>query len=494
MASDGKITVSEVAKHATPDDCWIVVNGKVYDLTNFAPEHPGGASIVYQYAGKDGTKTYNMYHSADLIEQNLSDSDKKGPLDESTITQTWLDAQKEEEQVEADPNEKPPLSTLINLEDFELAFEKSGAKKAWAYIHGASNDLHSLNANKSAWGKLWFRPRIMRKVRDINTKMSMFGQPSAMPVWICPMGIAKTAGEEGERALGGGAAKGGIIHCMSTSSSMPPEDIVTAAPKTYPFFFQLYVDRTREKTEALLARLNQLDQVKALFVTVDLPVVSKREADERIRQPTLKMSNYFGDANKSSVDKIGGGLARTTGNFIDNTLNWEDLAWLRKHTHLPIVVKGIQSAEDAKIAMQMGCAGIVISNHGGRALDNAPSTLMVLMELRRDCPEIFDKMEVHIDGGVRRGSDVLKAILLGARGVGVGRPFQCAVAYGTEGVEHACELLQDEVETAMRLCGVTDLEKARGDMSYLNCAELEPMLPPRPSTGSWLFGRLRARL
>jgi L-lactate dehydrogenase (cytochrome) len=380
-----------------------------------------------------------MFHSADLIDKELGNDEKKGPLDESTITQTWIDAQKEEEAVEADPNEKPPLSALINLDDFEKAFERSGAKKSWAYISGASNDLLTNNANKLAWHKLWFRPRIMRKVNNVNTKMKMFGQPAAMPVWICPMGIAKSAGVEGERALGAGAAAGGIIHCMSTSSSFSPEDIASSAPKTYPFFFQLYVDRNREKSEVLLAKLNQMDQIKAIFVTVDLPVVSKREADERIREPQPKMSSYFGDAAQSKVDKKGGGLARTTGNFIDWTLNWEDIAWIRKHSDLPIVIKGIQTAEDAKLAMHMGCAGIVISNHGGRALDNAPATLMILLELRRDCPEIFTRMEVHIDGGVRRGSDVLKAVLLGAKGVGVGRPFQCSVAYGTEGVEAVCD-------------------------------------------------------
>ncbi|KAK3707224.1 hypothetical protein LTR37_012224 [Vermiconidia calcicola] len=492
--SDGKIPVSEVAKHASPDDCWIVVNGKVYDLTSFAPNHPGGASIVYQYAGKDGTKTYNMYHSPGLIESNLEDKDKKGPFDESTVTQTWLDAQNEENQVEADPNAKPPLSTLINLEDFEKAFEKIGSRKAWAYISGASNDLLSLHANRNYWNKLWFRPRIMRKVKDINTKTKMLGTETSMPVFICPMGIAKTAGDEGELALGAGAAAGGIVHCMSTSSSFSPEEIVASAPKTYPFWFQLYVDRNRSKSEALLHRLNEMDQVKALFVTVDLSVVSKREADERIREPTMKMSQYHGDGVQSKIDKRGGGLARTTGSFIDWQLNWDDLAWIRKHTSLPIIIKGVQSAEDAKIAMQLGCAGIQITNHGGRALDSAPATVLILMELRRDCPEIFDKMEVFVDGGVRRGSDVLKAILLGARGVGVGRPFQCAVSYGTEGVEAACEILQDELETAMRLCGVTDLDKARGDLSYLNTSELEQLLPRKASTGSWFFGALRARL
>lgn len=397
--------------------------------------------VVYKFAGKDGTKTYNMYHSKTLIENELLDEDKKGAFDESSITQEWTEANKESSGAEIDPNEKPPLHTLINLDDFERAFEKVGDRKAWAYIDGASNDLLSLNANKSYWHKLWFRPRIMRKVKDISTKMKMFGQECAMPVWICPMGIAKVAGEEGEMALGAGAAAGGIVHCMSTASSFTPEEIVVSAPPMHPFFFQLYVDRNRPKTEQLLERLEKLDQVKALFVTVDLPVVSKREADERITAGEVKFSAYAAEGNQNAKpnQRGAGGVARTTGGFIDWCFSWDDLAWIRKHCKLPIVVKGIQSVADAKLALELGCQGIVISNHGGRALDSAPATLLVLYELRRDCPQIFDQMEVHIDGGVRRGSDILKAVLLGAKGVGVGRPFQCAVSYGTEGVTSVCE-------------------------------------------------------
>lgn len=393
------------------------------------------SQVIYQWAGKDGSKTYNDYHGKDLIEKSLSDADKKGEFDESTITDTWIEAQKEEVISKADPNEKPPLSSLIKLDDFEQAFAKSGAAKANAYISGASNDLLTYNANKSFWQKLWFRPRIMRNVSTLNTKMTMFGCDVVMPVWICPMGIAKTAGPEGETALGAGAAASGIIHCMSTTASMGVEEILASTPPTYPFFFQLYVDKQRNKTEAVLQKLEKMEQIKALFITVDLAVVSKREADERIK--TQEPTSVYMSKEKNKVDKKGGGLARTTGSFIDWTLSWEDLAWVRKHSSLPIVVKGIQSAADAKMAMQMGCQGIVVSNHGGRALDNAPATILVLLELRRDCPEVFDKMEVHVDGGIRRGSDILKAVCLGARGVGVGRPFQCAVAYDTEGVEAA---------------------------------------------------------
>ena len=336
--------------------------------------------------------------------------------------------------MQPDADEQAPLMTLVNLDDFEKSFAKSGAAKANAYISSASNDLLTLEANKKFWQKLWFRPRVMRNVSTVNTKMKMLGSETSMPVFICPMGVAKVAGEEGETALAAGAAKTGIVHCTSVTASYNTEDILASTAKTYPFFFQLYVDKERHKSEALLARIQTMDQIKALFVTVDLAVVSKREADERLRSEQVLTSMYSG-SGELKPDAKGGGLARTTGGFIDSALSWDDIPWLRKHWSKPIVVKGIQSAADARMAAQMGCAGIVVSNHGGRALDNAPATILILLELRRDCPEVFDQMEVFVDGGIRRGSDILKAVCLGARGVGVGRPFQCAVAYGTAGVE-----------------------------------------------------------
>ncbi|KAL9081110.1 MAG: hypothetical protein Q9157_000315 [Trypethelium eluteriae] len=441
MNSHQKVTVAEITKHAKVDDCWVVINGKVYDFTAFAPNHPGGPDMIYKYAGKDGSKMYNEFHAADLIENELSPSEKKGDFDESTITETWITAQKEEVVSQPAPNEKPPLSTLINLDDFERAFEKTGSQKSQAYISGASNDLLTLNANRTLWQKLWFRPRVMRNVSNVSTKTRMMGCDVSMPVWICPMGIGKTAGSEGEKALAGGAASNGIVHCVSTTASFGVEDILASAPRTSPFFYQLYVDKQRHKTEELLRKLDGMHQIKALFVTVDLAVVSKREADERIR--TQETVSVYSKITKSSIDKKGGGLARSTGSFIDPALSWNDLDWIRRHSNLPIIVKGIQSSADAKLAMEMRCAGIVVSNHGGRALDGSPGTVLILLEIRRDCPEVFGKMEVFIDGGIRRGSDVLKAICLGAKGVGVGRPFQCSISYGREGVEAVASSKQE---------------------------------------------------
>lgn len=413
-----------------------------------SPLHPhlvnlNHTKVVYTWAGKDASEIYNEFHTPQRIERELSASEKLGELDESTITETWR------QQASAPPNAAtaatqeqrrlPPLDAIINLRDFEEAFATHGSAKSNAYITGASNDLLTLRANARDWQRLWFRPRILRSVGHAKTECTMLGQPVAMPVWIAPMGVAKTGGPDAEGALARGAAAAGIVHCVSTVASLTLEEVVGSVPadkQQHPFWFQLYVNHQRPKTEAVLHRLEALPQVKAVLVTVDLPVISKREADERVRASDLGPVLVDGKPAVGPKDNKSSGLAKSTGNFIDSTMTWEDLPWIRRCTKLPIVLKGVQSAADARKALQMGCAGIVVSNHGGRALDNSPSSVLVLLELRRDCPEVFEKMEVYVDGGIRRGSDVLKALCLGARGVGIGRPFQCAIAYGTEGVEH----------------------------------------------------------
>lgn len=219
---------------------------------------------------------------------------------------------------------------------------------------------------------------------------------------------------------------------------------------------QLYVDRKRENSEALLRKVKDLG-MKAVFVTVDAAAPGKREADERSRAAVQMQSGIGGD--RPQVDKKGGGIGRTTGQFIDPTLNWDDIAWLRKSTPLPLGVKGIQCVEDAVRAAEMGVDAIYLSNHGGRALDTSPPALYTLLELRRLRPDVFEKCEVYVDGGVRRGTDVIKALCLGARGVGMARPFLYALTYGTEGVSHAIEIMKDEIEVTMKLLGVTKLNQ-----------------------------------
>ncbi|KAH6880518.1 mitochondrial cytochrome b2-like protein [Thelonectria olida] len=452
---------SEITSHNTPDDVWIVVNGIVYDLTEFAPDHPGGSEIIYQYAGHDATDEYNKFHAPSLIQKTLDKEHRVGSFDASTATDEWKSAiVTDKSKVTTNTDAKPPLSDIINLYDFERVASTTLSNKAWAYISGASNDCLTRDANLSFLQRIWLRPAVMRDVGAVSTKTTLFGCNLDMPVYIAPTGTVRTAGEEGELALAKGAANTGIIHCISTPSSYPHEEVLDATPQHA--FLQLYVNKDRQKSGDLVRRATATGKVKAIFVTVDLPVVSKREADERAKNET----------SGPGKDWKGAGLARQTGSFIDPTLNWNDISWLRRLTDLPIVIKGIQRWEDAKLAMQRGCDGIVLSNHGGRAADTAPPSIVLLLELHRNCPEIFHKLTVLIDGGFRRGSDVVKAICLGASAVGIGRPFFYSVNYGQEGVEHAAEILKDEIETAMRLCGMTDLIKDASP-DYVNTSDID---------------------
>lgn len=267
----------------------------------------------------------------------------------------------------------------------------------------------------------------------------------AVPIFCSPAALVKMVHPEGEKELARGCKKAGIPECISTAASFPVEDIfgaVTEGPygegeeTEMPFFFQLYVDKQREKSERLLRRVEQLG-AKAVFVTVDAPVAGKREADERVKADESTSSPMSGE--KAKNDKKGGSLGRVMAGFIDPTLSWDDIPWLRKSTSLPIVLKGVQTAMDAKRAMEEGLDGVLLSNHGGRNLDTSPAPILILLELQKCCPEVFDKMEVYVDGGIMRGTDIFKALCLGARAVGIGRGFLFALNYGQEGVQKYVE-------------------------------------------------------
>ncbi|KAK0100274.1 hypothetical protein ONS95_008233 [Cadophora gregata] len=340
-----------------------------------------------------------------------------------------------------------------------------------AFISGASNDNLTRDANKNWWQRIWFRPQVLQDVGKVNTKSQILGCDAELPIFISPAGLAKTAGPDGELALAAGASSTGIIQCVSTTASYPLDEIMGAAPTGYPFFFQLYINKDRAKTEALIKYVTKLG-VKAILITIDLPVVSKREADERAKSESSYTSRLSGTTASGAVKSSG--IARNVGSFIDPTFCWDDIAWVRKHTDLPVLLKGIQRAKDARNALNIGCQGLVLSNHGGRALDSAPPSVLTLLELHMECPQVFEKMEILIDGGIRRGSDVLKAVCLGATAVGLGRPFMYALSYGKEGVEHAVNIIKDELQTAMRLCGISDLSQASPDM--LNTTEADVYL------------------
>jgi isopentenyl diphosphate isomerase/L-lactate dehydrogenase-like FMN-dependent dehydrogenase len=280
--------------------------------------------------------------------------------------------------------------------------------------------------------------------------------------------MARLAHPSGECGIAEAAGKKGVIQCVSNNASLRPEQIASARiSPTQPLWFQLYVQTDRSKSEAMLARISHPDSgYRAVVLTLDAPTPGKREADERVANLDSATSGASGTGIGGATQPVQGqGLAKALFAGTSSSLVWEDLVWLREHTHLPIVLKGIQTHEDAALAcslrsLELGVKGIIVSNHGGRAADTAPPPLLTLLEIRRYVPEALEKLEVYIDGGIRRGTDVVKALALGAKAVGIGRPVLYGLSgYGIAGVERVLEILEDEIATAVRLLGVNSVHE-----------------------------------
>lgn len=380
------------------------------------------------------------------------------------------------------PQQKPSLQKIINYHDFEEAASTSLAPKTWSFYSAAATDLVTHKLNSSIYNQILFRPRTMVDVSTADTSTSILGRPSTMPLFCAPAALSAMVHPDGERALARACHKSGIPQCVSTSASFRVEDIFasisqppvldTPPPVPMTFFFQLYVDKNRRKSEELLRTAEKLG-AKAVFVTVDGPVQGKREADERVKADTNLVSPMSGTRAKN--DDKGSSISRFMGSYIDPTLSWKDVAWLRKSTKLPIILKGIMTAQDAVLAMEHGIDGIVLSNHGGRNLDTSPPPMLVLLEIQKNSPEVFDKVEVFVDGGIKRGTDIFKALCLGAKAVGIGRGFLWALNYGEEGVEKLIDILRDELETTMKLCGITDLSQVHPGL--LNTLAVDHLVP-----------------
>ncbi|RSH77748.1 uncharacterized protein EHS24_002806 [Apiotrichum porosum] len=475
-AAPGLIPFSEVAKHNTPEDCWVVLEGKVYDLTAFAQIHPGGSNIIFANAGHDATAMFTPTHSPGIIEDRLDPRAYVGDVDPDTLPARPVVAeQKKEDEAER----KIDLSEIVGWPDLDEAARRNMTPKAWAYISAGATDMYSLDLNRKSWNQVLLRPRYFVDVEEVDCSTTMMGQRTSVPFFISPTGMSKLAHPAGEPGIATAAGENDVIQMVSTNSSAPLKAIVEGRSRPDQVqFMQLYVNKDRPLSEELLRQVNAYG-MKAVFVTVDCPTPGKREADERDRSVVGVQSGTSGGVVQS--DKKGGGIGRTTGAYIDAKLNWEDIKWLRKHTPLPIGVKGIQCAEDAVRCADMGVDAIYLSNHGGRALDTAPPALYTLLELRQLRPDVLEKCEVYIDGGVRRGTDVVKALCLGARGVGMGRPFLYALTYGPEGVTHAIDIMRDEIEQTMRLVGVTKLDQLGPHL--LNTRALDPLVMPELQYG-----------
>lgn len=512
----------EVAKHNTKDDCWVIIHGKVYDVTDFIDEHPGGSAIIVKYAGKDATKAFDPIHPGDTLTKYLSEKyhlgtvtgekpkkvekkmekvkidsaasvvdefdveydeqDDKEPLVISSKNSTVEEQEEEEEDDDEDEDgeysrkvkdmiaRKPDISQIYNLNDFEFVARHTMQKVAWGYYSSGCDDEITLRANHLAYHRIFFKPRVLVDVSSINTSTTMLGTKVSAPFYMTATALGKLGHPDGECVLTRSAGKTGIVQMIPTLASCSFDEIVDAAIDKQTQWLQLYVNADRNICKKIVEHAEKRG-IKGLFITVDAPQLGRREKDMRLKD-VEDLSHIQGDGDNADRSQ---GAARAISSFIDTSLNWKDIAWFRKITKMPIILKGIQCVEDAKLAaIDYKVDGIVISNHGGRQLEFSKPPIEVLAETMPVLKKLgvdFNKFEVYIDGGVRRATDILKAICLGARGVGIGRPFLYAMStYGDDGVLKLINILIDEMIMAMRLLGVTSIDQL--NENYIDLAGL----------------------
>ncbi|MFQ5552377.1 MAG: alpha-hydroxy acid oxidase [Thermoplasmata archaeon] len=347
---------------------------------------------------------------------------------------------------------------LINLLELEERARAKISRSAFDYIAGGSEDEVSLRRNREAFGRWAIRPRVLVDVSRRDATVDVLGEPLSMPILVAPTAFHRLVHDEGEVATAEGTAAAQTLYVASTLSTRSLEAIAAVGPS--PRWFQLYVYKDRDVSASLIQRAEGAGY-RALCLTVDTPQGGRREGEEREAfslPPGLGLRNFEGEGMDQLPPPEEGtsGLTAYWSQMLDPSLSWEDLAWVRSVSRLPLVLKGIMTAEDARKAVELGVEGIIVSNHGGRQLDGTLGTLDAL-------PEVVEaaagKAEVYVDGGVRRGTDVLKALALGARAVLIGRPILYGLALdGAAGVQAVLEHLHEELDLAMALSGVATLQ------------------------------------
>lgn len=356
------------------------------------------------------------------------------------------------------------MDSILNLADFIPVAREKLSDMAWGYYVSGANDEITLSENRAAFARLPLYYRVLVDVTERSPATSVGGHPLTMPVLIAPTAFHKLAHPDGELATARAASAAGTVMILSTLSTTPVEEVVAAT--SGPVWFQLYVYRDRGATRALVERVEAAG-CQALVFTVDAPLLGRRERDARscfTLPPELGVSNMLAAGHGAlPAQHSDSGLAAYFASLIDPGLTWADIDWLRSITRLPIWVKGIVRADDARRAVaDHGADGIVVSNHGGRQLDTAPATIDALPAIAE---AVAGRAEIVLDGGVRRGTDVIKALALGARAVLIGRPVLWSLAVGGQaGVEHMLSLLRAEVDLAMALCGCPSVADITADL------------------------------
>ena len=361
------------------------------------------------------------------------------------------------------PQVMTDLSTLLNLDEFERAASAAMPRMVFDYCAGGAGDEVTLRGTRAAWDHLAIRFRVLRGIDERSTETNILGHDLAWPCLVAPMAFQRLAHPDGELAVMRAAGDAGAGMVLSTLATTSLEDVRAAGDA--PLWFQLYVYRDREASKALVQRAEAAG-CSALVLTVDSPILGRRERDVRSGfhvPPQFSIPNLTGAARDGLASSTGASSPQEfVANHWDSSISWDDLAWLQSITELPILVKGIVRGDDAKLALESGAAGVIVSNHGGRQLDTSVQTPRALAEV---ATAMDGEGTLLVDGGIRRGVDVLKALALGADGVLLGRPVLWGLALdGQTGARRVLELLRDEFDLAMALAGCAGVDEITLDL------------------------------
>lgn len=383
------------------------------------------------------------------------------------------------------------LSSCANIEDYRKIAKRRLPAGVFDYIDGAAEDELAMARNESRFGDRTLVPRVLRDVSEVDTGGTILGVPAAMPLIIAPTGFPRIAHPEGELATARSAAKHDIPFSLSTMGTRSIEEVAAVCPGRK--WFQVYVWRDEALLRDMLDRCKD-EGYEALFVTVDTAVLGRRERDVRrgmtlppklgldtliegalrpawvldfLRNDPIVFSNVAVSQERLSAGSTSDGstavsLAEHANSQFDRSLSWDRVDWIRSVWDGPVIIKGIQSVADAKIAVAEGYEGIALSNHGGRQLDSAPAIIDLVAPV---ADAVGGQIEIYCDGGVRRGSDVVKAVALGATACMIGRPHLYALAAGGEaGVDHMLDFFQAGIERTLSLIGVNSMKELNQDM------------------------------
>jgi 4-hydroxymandelate oxidase len=356
---------------------------------------------------------------------------------------------------------KARLAAPLKLDDFEPAARAVLPQGIYDYIAGGSEDEAALRDNREAFARYRFRFRVLASTDRPELGGELLGQHFAMPVHLAPTAIQRMAHSDGEAAAYRGATDAGIAYCLSTLSSVSIEDVAAAASGVR--WFQLYMHPERAVSAAFVERAVDAGY-SAIVLTVDLPKTGRRERDihNAFSLPEgLSYANLDGRRNRATAEGPDP-FAQNVNAHTHPALSWDDLQWLVAKTSVPVILKGVVRPDDAHHAVEAGVRGLIVSNHGGRQLDYAIASIDALPDV---VAAVGGQVPVLVDGGIRRGTDVLKALCLGASGVLIGRPYLWALAVGgADGVRRMLAMLREEIEVSMSLLGARRLGELSQDL------------------------------